>query len=155
MFCDRLSLKECLRYLVFHLMREYSMRGLLLQVEDFDISASVPVSYFYSRGKKHKWTAGSYCNWCISGKVTICAQGNPHDFCVRNIQMLNIICCVPVCHAVVCSVSFADYTVVKLWGLSLPFSELRRCAHTLQRIWKFNKKEITDKQVCPASACKL
>lgn len=62
------SLLTFLISLLFHIMREYIMHELLLLVEDFDISAGVPVSYSYSRGRKMQITAGSNCNWSVPGK---------------------------------------------------------------------------------------
>lgn len=63
--------RSFLTSLLFCIMSEYITRELLLQVEDFDVSAGVPVSYFYSRAKTCKLTAGSRCNWSVSGKVTV------------------------------------------------------------------------------------
>lgn len=89
------------------------MRGLLLQVEDFDISASVPVSYFYSRGKNTSELQAPIVIGVYLAKLQFVPKAILKTY-VRNIQMLNVICCVPVCHVVVCSVSLADYAVVNV-----------------------------------------
>lgn len=60
------------------------MRDLLLGVEDFDILASVPVSYFYCRENNASELQVSIINGVCLKKI-VCAQGNTEVICMGEI----------------------------------------------------------------------
>lgn len=55
----------------FCIISNYIGHELLLDAGDFDISAGVQVSYFYSRRKKCKSAAGLFCKLSVSEKVSL------------------------------------------------------------------------------------